>query len=223
MMAQESFERLTKPKCLYIINGDNIITKRDNMRLELNIVNLLNKGNFTIREISKALNEHYSLVHRIVNRLSKENILIKKQIGKAFVCSLNYDNEKTNALLSLSEIEKKEGFYLKNREIKLILQDFVNTLKKEFKENIKLIILFGSFAKNKATKNSDIDIFLLVKYKIPVDKTIKNFYAKYGKEINVIMLTLKELKQQKDKELINEVRANHIILYGTNEFAERFK
>lgn len=215
---------LIEPKCLYITNSDNIIIKSDNMKLELKIVDLLNREeNFTIREIAKTLNEHYSFVHRVINRLSKENVVIKKQTGKAFVCSLNYDNEKTSALLALSEIERKEEFYLKNKEIKLILQDFINTLKKDFKENIKLIVLFGSFAKNKAVKSSDIDIFLLVKNKAPMDKIVKDFYAKYGKEINVIMLTQQELRQQKEKEFVKEIAQNHLVLYGVNEFAKGFK
>jgi len=189
------------------------------MKLELKVIDLLNRNkekSFTIHEIAKSLNQHYSFVHRIIGRLSKDNVLIKKKIGKAHVCSLNIDNEKTAALLTLAEIERKEEFYQENKEIKLILEDFIHSIKKD---DIYSILLFGSYAKGSSVKNSDIDILVLVKNKILINRTVKELYAKYGKEISVIILTFKELRQQKDKEFVKEVISNHYILYGFEIFS----
>jgi len=189
------------------------------MKLELKIVDLLNRNKekeFTINEVAKSLDQHYSFVHRIIERLSEDNIIIKKKIGKSYACSLNMGNEKTTALLSLAEIERKEAFYQKNREIKLILENFIDLIKKETYS----VILFGSYAKGTAVRDSDLDILIIVKNKILINKVIRELYAKYGKEINVIMLTLEEFAQQMDKEFVKEIIRNHYILYGTEIFTK---
>ena len=196
------------------------------MKLELKIVDLLLRNkekDFTIHEISNALKQYYSLVHRTVEKLSKDNIIVRKKTGKAYVCSLNLENEKTHVLLTLSEIERKEEFYSKNRELKLILEDLVNSLKETFRAKLYSIVLFGSYAKGTASKDSDIDILILAKNKAPIFRKIKDLYAKYGREINVIILTPKELEQQKQKEFVKEIIKNHYILYGSEKFILRFK
>ncbi len=132
------------------------------MKLELKIVDLLNRNKekeFTINEVAKSLDQYYSFVHRIIERLAEDNIIIKKKIGKSYVCSLNMDNEKTTSLLYLAEIERKEAFYQKNRELKLILEEFIDLIKKEAYS----VILFGSYAKGRAVKDSDLDILIIVK------------------------------------------------------------
>src|SRR3989344_784491 len=196
------------------------------MKLELKIVDLLLRNkekDFTIHEISNALKQYYSLVHRTVEKLSKDNIIVRKKTGKAYVCSLNLENEKTHVLLTLSEIERKEEFYEKNKEIRLILEDLVDSLKEVFRTKLYSIVLFGSYAKGTASKDSDIDILILAKNKAPIFRKIKDLYAKYGREINVIILTPKELEQQKQKEFVKEIIKNHYILYGSEKFILRFK
>ena len=210
---------IVKPKCLYINNSDSIINNNDNMKLELKIIDLLNRNKekqFTMNEIAKSLNQHYSLVHRMLERISKDKIIFKEKVGNSYICRLNKNNEKTAALLALAEIERKEGFYNKNKEIKLILEDLVNSIK----ENAISIILFGSYAKGKQTEKSDIDILILTEKKFLIGKTLRELYAKYGREINPIILTLEELKQQKDENFVKEVISNHYILYGVEIFSK---
>jgi len=204
---------------LYITNSDNIIIKSDIMRLEAKIISLLAKDikkEFTINEIAKNLGEHYSFVHRIVNRLSKDKIITKNIIGKSWACSLNLELEKTIILIKLSEIESKEKFYEKNKTLKLILNDFTDSIT-QISRNIT-VILFGSYAKNTATEKSDIDILVISQGEIELDKITKEIYAKYGKEINPILMDSNEFKNQKDKPIIKDVIKDHYILYGVEKF-----
>jgi predicted nucleotidyltransferase len=189
------------------------------MKLELKIVDLLarNTGRkFTINEIAKSLNEYYSFVHRTVNKLIKDDVIVKEKAGKSYLCSLNFGAEKTIALIQLSEIEKKNDFYGSNKELKIILEDFV----KSAESTIALIsiVLFGSYAKGTATKESDIDILLISRTKAGIDKTTKEVYAKYGKELNVVVMAPEDFKRQKDKALIKEVIMDHYVLYGVGNF-----
>jgi predicted nucleotidyltransferase len=190
------------------------------MKLELKIIDLLAKNverKFTINEIAKNLGEFYSFVHRIVNRLAKDGVIIKNRVGKSYICSLNLENEKTLALLQLAEIEKVKQFYAVNKGLKLILEDFVELIKSELK-NRAAVVLFGSYAKGTATKESDIDILLISKGKIDVEKITREIYAKYGKEITPIVMTPNDFKKQMEKALIKEIIKDHYILYGVENF-----
>ena len=195
------------------------------MKLELRIVDFLARNLeriFTINEIAKALMQYYSFVNRVIGRLANEGIIKITKAGKSHLCSLDLNSEKTFALLSLAEIEKKEHLLKENKKLKLILEDFTSMLKE--KNSVITIVLFGSYAKNLATDKSDIDVFLIVKNKFPLEPITKEIYAKYGVEINALALTEKEFKAQKGKEIIREIIKNHYVLYGTEDFVkEAFK
>lgn len=189
------------------------------MKLELKIIDLLARNTerkFTINEIAKSLQNYYSFVHRTVNRLAKDSVIIKEKAGKSYLCSINLGAEKTFALMQLSELEKKNEFYSSNKELKVILEDFVRSV--ESTANPISIVLFGSYAKGTATKESDIDILLISKPKSSIDKITKEVYAKYGKEINAVLVTSDDFKKQKDKDLIKEIIKEHYVLYGVEKF-----
>jgi predicted nucleotidyltransferase/biotin operon repressor len=188
------------------------------MRLE--IVHLLAKNKekkFTINELAKALGKYYSFVHKSVNKLSEEGIIIKIKAGRSYLCSLDFGNEKTLTMIQLSEIQKREKFYSANKELKLILEDFVKSAESKIKD-IVTIVLFGSYAKGTETKDSDIDILVINSCKNSVEKITKEIYAKYGKEIIPIALSKKEFEKQKDKALIREIIKTHYVLYGVEKF-----
>ena len=206
-------------KGLYITYSDNIITNSDNMKLELKIIDLLARNTerkFTINEIAKSLEEYYSFVHRTVNKLIKDAVIIKEKAGKSYLCSINLYTEKTIALVNLSEIEKKNDFYNSNKELKIILEDFVKSIESTITPIS--IVLFGSYAKCTTTKESDVDILLISKTKAGIDKIAKEIYAKYSKEINVIVMSSEDFKRQKNNALIKEVIKDHYVLCGVEKF-----
>ncbi len=169
------------------------------MKLELKIVDLLARNEekkLTINAIAKSLRGHYSLVHRTVSRLTEERVVQKTKVGNSYICSINKDDDKARALLQLSEIEKRNEFYTANKELKLVLEDLVKSLSQ--KSNASSIILFGSYAKGTAIKESDIDILLLSKKNKKTEKTAKEIYAKYGREVNIITITPEKAKKQKE-------------------------
>ena len=189
------------------------------MKLELKIICLLARNTerkFTINEVAKSLNEYYSFVHRTVNKLIKDSVIAKEKAGKSHLCSINLSSEKTVALIQLSEIENKNDFYNSNKELKVILEDFVKSAESTAKPIS--IVLFGSYAKSTATEESDIDILLISKAKAAIDKMTKEAYAKYGKEINALLMTPGDFKKQKDKAIIKEIIKNHCVLYGVENF-----
>jgi len=193
-------------------------------RLELKIIDLMGRNQekrFTINEIAKVLSESYSFVNKVINRLIKDKVIIKERIGNAYLCSLNLKNDKTIALLHLNEVNRKEEFYKENKEVKLILEDFLEKLKLRFKKNLIFVVLFGSYAKGNATKRSDIDIMVACKRKVDITHIIKETHAKYGKEIIPILITSTEFEKQKEKPIIKEIIKYHYLLYGFEDFINR--
>ncbi len=189
------------------------------MKIELKIVELLARDTekkFTINEIAKALKEYYSFVHRTVNKLAKDGVVTRDKAGNSYLCTLNTASERTRVLIQLSEIEKRDELYDSNKELKLVLEDFVKSAGSQI--DIASIVLFGSYAKGSATKESDIDVLLISREKEGIDKVTKEIHAKYGKEISIVLMSPKDFKKQKDNALIKEIINSHYILHGTEKF-----
>jgi len=185
------------------------------MNLELKIVGLLmrNRGKkFTINEIALNLGEFYSFVHRIVNKLSDEDVISMEKAGRSYLCSLNLDSEKMRALVQLSEIERKNEI---SKELGLVLDDFISSVRGK---NLYAAVLFGSYAKGTATKKSDIDILLVCMPGLKADKAAKDIYAKYGREISPVIMSPDDFRKQKDDFLIKDIVKNHYVLCGAEKF-----
>ena len=185
------------------------------MRLQLKIINLLaNKKTFTINQIAIQLNESYSFVNRTVTKMTAENLILKEKIGHSFLCKLNTKNDKTRILMSLNEVNRKQEFLNKNKELKLIADEILSKIKSK----VISAAIFGSYTKNAQTKGSDIDLFIFAKKSFDTTELVKDIHAKYGKEVSPIVITEKQLKNQKNKPIIKEIFKYHIILIGFEDF-----
>ena len=143
-----------------------------------------------------------------------ENLILKEKIGHSLLCKLNTENDKTKVLISLNEVNKKQEFLNKNKELKLITDEILSKIKNK----VISAAIFGSYAKNTQTKESDIDLFILAKKSFDTAELVKNIYAKYGKEVSLLIITEKQLTNQKNKPIIKEILKYHIILTGFENF-----
>ena len=204
---------------LIITNIDNIISKSDNMDLELEVVDFLfrNKAAPTIHQLSESLGRHYSLVHRVVGRLAEQGVVSREGVGRSFLCSLNLSNERTFALLELAEIERKDEFLSKDKELGLIAEDLLDSLKPQLK-NVLAVVLYGSRAKGDAVGGSDIDLLLVRRGKLEIETTTRSLYAKFGKTLSPVVMATADFRRQRDKALIQEVVKAHYVLFGVDAF-----
>ena len=157
------------------------------------------KAEFYLRQIAKLAKLPVKTCQNFLSQLEKDKILKGKIEGKNKYFSLNLDNIQTKSYLLQAEIHKTDLFLENYPQIKTFL--------KSFNTNIPIIV-FGSFAKLKANKDSDIDLFIvsekgqklpfhLLPYKVHQVNLSENSFMKSLKEQEII---------------IKEIEENHVIL-----------
>lgn len=196
----------------------------------LRIVELMRKGldkGLTILEISKKLKIGYRPAYNHISEMEKEGIIKIVRVGNAKQCSFNIQNAKTRHLLEEVDISRKEELYKENPKFKTIIESLISKLTEKFISEIYSIILFGSYAKGKATKQSDIDLLFVVNNL--KDKTLRenieresaSYQYSYNIKINPLITNIEEFRRMlKAKELNvgKETREHGISLYGHEIF-----
>ncbi len=185
------------------------------MKTENKIVTLFigEKKSNTIREIARKIKSDYNITHTAVQRLLHKKILLSETIGKSTLCKLN--NSYFGVEIYKAENQRKIDL-LKNKNIKQLSHEIMSRLKTSF----FTFLLFGSYAKNTQTKNSDIDIMIISNNK-NTEHEIDNLLALIPLKIHNLVFTEEEFIRMKDSKELNVVKeaiANNIILYGIENY-----
>ncbi len=168
------------------------------------IVNLLTHSELHVRALAKALNTNQTTIARKVKELERMNVVDYKYEGK-------------NKIYFLKKSIEAYKFVLMGENYKMLkLINYYPALRIIFDEiikdkRIKLAILFGSYAKDRATKTSDVDIFIETK-----NKKIRDELEKLNSK-----LSIKIGKFGGSNPLINEIKKNHVIIKGVEIYYER--
>ena len=179
-----------------------MVQKRNNIGLE--VIQLLLKQEYHVRGLAKALNESHSTILRKLNKLVKQNVIDYKKEGKNKVFFLKKNMFSRNHILQ-SEIYKLTSLLNKYPELMIILEQISK------KVDEKLIIMFGSYAKFRAKKDSDIDIYIETKNR-NIKNNVENIHSKIKVKIGIF-----DIKSN----LIKEIIKDHVIVRGFEEFYEK--
>jgi predicted nucleotidyltransferase len=154
---------------------------------------------FYLREISKRTKIPLKTTQNLIAILEENNILKSSIRGKNKYFKLNLENIKTKFYLLQSEIYKTIFFLEKYPPFKTFL--------KELKTN-DAIIVFGSFAKLMADKDSDADLLIISKEEQELPMHLLPY------KVHEIKLTEASFTKsiEKQEALIKETEENHIIL-----------
>ncbi len=163
------------------------------------------KEEFYLRQISKLAKIPLKTCQNSLTNLEGEKILKSKIEGKNKYFSLNLDNIKTKSYLLQAEIHRLDNFLEKYTQFKIFL--------KSFNTNIPVII-FGSFAKLKADKNSDLDLLILSKEKQKLPFHLLPYKIH---EINLSEDSFKKALNEKET-IIKEIQENHILLNNPSSY-----
>lgn len=181
---------------------------------QIRILDLFRKDIFlskTIREISMLLKKDYPTVHRAVNELEKNGVLSIRKAGNARVCELSLSTE---TITILSFLDEQEALSKKIPNIDKILGF------KEFIEDI--ILVTGSYAKGKETKQSDIDLVIITKNNVfKKQKLLENLTALLLPKIHPIVISQKDfitMLLEKKASFGKEIFKNRLIFRNTSRY-----
>jgi len=173
--------------------------------LDFEIVLLLIKEESHVRGIAKTLGESHSTILRKLNKLAEENILDYKLEGRNKVFFFRKNLQARTYILN-AERYKQIKLLKKYPEMAVIAEEILKKC-----EDQRLIIIFGSYAKFSAKKDSDIDVFVETKDK-KVKESIESLHSKINVKIGDFNIS---------SPLVKEIIKNHVILKGEEEFYEK--
>src|SRR3989344_5642817 len=181
----------------------------------------LDKG-LTILEISKQLKIGYRPAYNHISEMETEGIIQIERIGNAKQCSLNLSSSKSRHLLESLDIIRKEKLYKENIKLKAV-DNLISKLTEKFISEIHSIILFGSYAKGKATKQSDIDLLFIVsnlkdkKLREAIERESASYQYSHNIKISPLITNIKEFKEMLRSKELNvgkEIKESGVSLYG---------
>lgn len=196
----------------------------------LKIVGLMRKEigvELTIMEISRKLDIGYRPAYNHIIEMGKEGIINILKIGNSKQCKLNLDNAKTKHLLQELDIKRKEELYNKNSKLKTIIEDLIPKLTEKYLSEILAIVLFGSYAKGTANKQSDIDLMFIVNdlkdknLREDIERECASVHYSHNIKVSPLITNIEEFKKMlKSKELNvgKETKEYGISLYGHELF-----
>lgn len=169
-------------------------------RNDFEFVEILKQEPHHLRKIAAKTGLAPATALRALKTLQQENVV-------------DYIREGKNTKYFLKETPEAKNYVFMTetyKQLKLLEQPLLRALSKELCEhtNGELIVLFGSYAKDTATKESDIDIYLETN-----NQELKKKLGKLSAKLSIHIGTL-----SKDTSLGKEIIRNHVILQNTERF-----
>ena len=144
--------------------------------------------------------------------------MIYKNVGRSKQYFLNFNNILTKEYIRNAESFKFISFIEKHFIIKKLLNNIHS-----YMNNVPVII-FGGYAKNEESRESDLDVLIIYKNEKNILDKIKEFSKLYNLKIHIQKFTQKQFEQgikEKDN-LVIEIMHNHIILNNVDFFVDIF-
>lgn len=151
---------------------------------------------YYLRELERILGYSAGNIRRELLKLSEDNFFLTNKIGNLLYYKLNTDHPLYNEIKSI--VKKSAG----------IVEKIKNNLLKV--PNIDIAFIYGSFAQNKATSTSDIDLMIIGEAKTTaIINATKSLENKFGREINFTLYSKDDFNNKKDtrgflKDIINK-------------------
>ena len=174
-----------------------------------------------LREIARLSKVSLTNVDNSLKLFVKDDMFKRRNVSNMTFLKPNLESEDILKIFEFLELEKRKGFYNKNKKIARLLQKYTQDIIDLSKKKIQLVILFGSVARSEWAKGSDIDILAVVSEK---DRDVSMVLNKAKIDVSPL-LEIRPISTTVDKfvegfskktEFYNELWKDRIVLY--NEF-----
>ncbi|MBI4918493.1 nucleotidyltransferase domain-containing protein [archaeon] len=190
-------------------------------KVELKILELvfedINRG-YSILEISKKLNISYPLTHSTIKLLLKNRVVFFVKKGNALIIKINLKEVLKEHIYT--ELSRRDLILSKYHQLKSVFEKLQKPNQTQF-----ICILFGSYAKKKPKKNSDIDLLFIIPDEYDYekfDRTIRTIMTAHNTDINITPEkgVFEMWNTPKRFNVGNEILKEHVILKGAEPFLE---
>ncbi|MBN2459776.1 nucleotidyltransferase domain-containing protein [Candidatus Woesearchaeota archaeon] len=175
-------------------------------QISYNIIEQLLKKESFPREIARELKTNPMSVIRCLHHLTNDNIVSFRQVGKSKVYSLKKTQE-AFAYACIAEHNKRLKLFKKYPALAVLAEDILRST------SSGLIIIFGSYAKFNAKKDSDIDLYVETSDGKEKEK-LEQIYS--GLSVKTGLFDTESI-------LMREIVKNHVILRGVEAYFGKIK
>jgi predicted nucleotidyltransferase len=168
------------------------------------IVDLLLRGPLHLRGLADALQINHMTVARKLNTLVEDNVVDYTKEGKNKVYSLKKSIEGRNHAMT-AEIYKQSRAMARYPVLRGVITAVLTS------SDIRLALVYGSYAKGTVHDRSDIDLFIE-----SAERDVKR-----SLEQRMSLLSVKIGAFDPDNPLIREIMKDHIIIRGVEEYFEK--
>lgn len=182
----------------------------------------------TIKQIMKKIKLSYQPTYKYLIELEKEGMLLHKKEGNTHFYRLSLENDEVRKHIETMEVKRRKKF-LEKSEFKELIEILVERLSNNLYPYLSSVLLFGSVARGKYAKKSDIDIFIIVssndERKIKeLMKEAENVSTSVGYEFNravsPITVSITEFRNmiRRKEEFVKNLLNEGLVLYGESVF-----
>jgi len=131
--------------------------------------------------------------------------------------SLNYKSNFQD--LAYIESLRAEDFFKKHKDIMVFVDEILKKM-----EGFFTLLIFGSYAAGKETKDSDIDVLMIIERTEDADKeekflnSIADIYLNKHHTMVIGKESVKEMIRESKLNVINETLNRHIMLFGAEDY-----
>lgn len=176
----------------------------DHKNEELNILN-----------VSKGIKMDYKNIYSIIKRLEKINVIKIETFGQSNRVKLR---NVVHHIIFEAELKRRNEI-LKNKNLMVIY----NSFRRVIKSNLYILLLFGSYAKKRQTKSSDIDLLFICPdglqdtFEIDVNRVSRSLPL----QLHPLVFSesqFNEMINAKESNVGKEALKNNVILYGIEQY-----
>lgn len=187
----------------------------------------INKA-YTIKDVMGKIKLSYQPTYQYLDELRRRGFLLHKKEGNVHFYSLNLENEEVKKHIELMELKRRNEF-LKKSEFRELIGRLVGRIADNLSPYAHSIVLFGSAARGRYSKKSDIDIFVVVSSNDPAKirelmKEAENICTSTGYEFNraisPVTVPVSEFREmiRKKQEFAKNLLKDGIVLYGESAY-----
>ncbi len=173
----------------------------------------------SLNQISKETNLSYVTVHKIIPGLIKRKIIKLEKKGRSNLISIDFCNVSIDRL---SSAILYEGNNFLKKKPKIVL--FLKEIKEDLYDMFYSLVIFGSYAKQKHTKNSDLDLLFIIPYRKDTEKykerlnKISRLHTAFKKDINIVCVE-DFMKMLEKRNSVGRSAFQHgIVVFGTEQY-----